>query len=101
MWPNIIRNRSQIFSHHPRVAGFDEHSSQVFFAFSQIRFAMLGCGIVPRCKVRCAASGFFQHLIPIEWEKFLIPGGTPWECVNAIKAEDVIDSKDVENFADT
>src|SRR5205823_6611955 len=47
--------------------------------------------------MRLPSSGSFEHLLPIQRQKFRVLLRSPWKCVNAIKTEDVIDAKDVED----
>src|SRR5579864_1833310 len=47
-----------------------------------------------------AATGLLEHLVPFQVEKFFVALGTPWKRVNAVEAENVVDSKKVKAMSD-
>src|SRR6266571_6161428 len=93
MGSDIIGHRSQIFANHAGAAAFLEHDTQIFFAFPPIRFAIRRRRIIARREMRNAAIGSREHLVPIERKKFLVARWSPWEGVNSVKPEDMIDAE--------
>src|SRR6267378_5229435 len=47
--------------------------------------------------MRFSSTSPFKHLLPVKWQKFRIFPRSPWKCVDTVKAEDVVDAKNVED----
>ena len=96
---HVFRNGSEVFAdERVRAADFDEHFEKLL-AERAIRGAMLGRVVLVRAEMREVAAGARLGFFEREREKFRIQRGPPREAVDAVKAEDVINAKEVKNFA--
>ena len=99
-WPDITRNNSEVFAGDAGCARFVEHDSQGTpgrLGSLPRCFPMLQSSRGTNCGNR--AAGARTHFVPGEREKFTVTSGPPRKRVDPVKAENVIDPKEVKNLS--
>src|ERR1044071_8269622 len=99
--PHIIWHNAEVLTDHARGPGFFQHNAQVFVALAHVRHAVFQSVVVTGNEMRGATTSLPQHLVLIEWEKFLVFLWAPRKSIDAIKTLDVIDSKKMEDAPDS
>src|SRR6202035_901773 len=92
-WPDVIGHSAEVLADHTRVARLFKHCAKILLPFAPVRFAIVRAQIITGMKMRLAAAGSLEHLVPFERKKFSVLLRTPGKSVDAIEPQNVVDAE--------